>query len=123
VLDGPVIRDPNARQRPRLSRYSPILKNPSRQPDSLDDVSTTSLSLASDKGGTLADPPQSLTEVLGSAHEGGVEGSLVDVVLRNFKNRTLVSILMRMIVGVGEVILTTSSAMVKTSDSERTNQI
>lgn len=25
VLDGPVIRDPNARQRPRLTRYRPIL--------------------------------------------------------------------------------------------------
>lgn len=96
---------------------NPSLDTRSRRLCSLDDVSTTSLSLASDKGGTLADPPESLTEVLGSAYEGGVEGSLVDVVLRNFENRTLVSILMRMIEGAGEVILTTSSAMVKTSDS------
>lgn len=49
--------------------------------DGLDDVAAPGLSLASDKGGTLADPSESLSEVLGTADKGGVEGGLVDVVL------------------------------------------
>ena len=52
-----------------------------RANDSLDNVPTPSLTLASNKSGTLSDPSKSLTEVLSSADEGGVERGLVDVML------------------------------------------
>jgi hypothetical protein len=46
----------------------------------LDDVAGARLTLGADHGGPLADAPQGLTEVVGTAHEGDGERPLVDVV-------------------------------------------
>lgn len=49
--------------------------------DSLDDVTSASLTLGSDHGGTLGDAAQSLTEVTAAADKRHAEGALLDVAL------------------------------------------
>ena len=49
-------------------------------PDGLDDVAGARLALGADHRGALADAPQRLAEVGGSADEGNLEGELVDVI-------------------------------------------
>lgn len=48
--------------------------------DGLGDITSTGLTLGSDEGSSLVDSSESLTQVLGTANEGDLEVSLVDVV-------------------------------------------